>query len=266
MPLNTIALELVPPNLDLGVDHARAEAGKVLRYADQSGITGQIRHVMVPGMIAEDDDRPVEMKPKFDVLDYWSLISPQLPGVSGLCTQVTSFLGEPALRDRVTALKHSGIDVVIFVGIPRTMNDGDGDGVAPSDALSMFSNDIPHRGAIPIPTRDGELDRFAAKCNSGATAGMTQLLYSDAVVDFLNRFAQYSPRRPEVLLSFGFVPRIERRIGLIDWLIRDAGNPGVAKEQAFVRELSAAEPAAKLRLLLDLYRRIIDDVLHLGFP
>ena len=46
---------------------------------------------MIPGMIDEDDDRPVEMKPKLDVLDYWSLISPELPGVKGLCTQVTAF-------------------------------------------------------------------------------------------------------------------------------------------------------------------------------
>ncbi len=35
-------------------------------------------------MIAEDDDRPVEMKPKLDVLDYWSRIAPELPGVRGV--------------------------------------------------------------------------------------------------------------------------------------------------------------------------------------
>ena len=49
---------------------------------------------MIPGMIAEDDDRPVPMKPKLDVLDFWSIIKPQLPGINGLCTQVTAFMDE----------------------------------------------------------------------------------------------------------------------------------------------------------------------------
>lgn len=266
MLLNSIALELVPPNLDLGADQARAEADKVLHHARQSGLAEQIRHIMIPGMIPEDDDRPVEMKPKFDVLDFWSAISPQLPGVAGLCTQVTSFLAAEALRERVDALQRSGIDGVIFVGVPRTMNDGDGGGVPPIDALSMFTDSIDHRGAILIPTRDAELHRFAAKCAGGATFGMTQLLYSEAIVGFLRDFAQRSPQRPEILLSFGFVPQLERRVGLIDWLIRDPGNARVAAEQSFVRELSAAEPAVKRRRLLDLYRRVIDGVVGLDFP
>ncbi len=42
-----------------------------------------IGHVMIPGMIDEDAGRPVEMKPKLDVLDYWSLISPEMPGCTG---------------------------------------------------------------------------------------------------------------------------------------------------------------------------------------
>lgn len=132
---------------------------------------------MIPGMIEEDDGRPIEMKPKLDVLDYWSIISTELPGVKGLCTQVTSFVDEPALRARLTDLRDGGFDGIAFVGVPRTMSDGDGSGVAPTDALAVFADLVPHRGAILIPTRSGEQGRFAFKCAQGATYGMTQLLY-----------------------------------------------------------------------------------------
>src|SRR6201985_1965695 len=64
--------------------------------------TCRIRHVMIPGIIAEDDDRPIVMKPKLDVLDFWSIIKPELPGFRGLCTQVTAFMDEASLRDRLT--------------------------------------------------------------------------------------------------------------------------------------------------------------------
>ena len=41
---------------------------------------------------------------------------------------------------------------------------------------------------------------------------MTQLLYSDAIVAFLTDFAHHSDHRPEILLSFGFVPKLESRV------------------------------------------------------
>jgi hypothetical protein len=92
------------------------------------------------------------------------------------------------------------------------------------------------------------------------------LLYSDAVVDFLAEFAKNTDHRPEVLLSFGFVPKVETRIGLINWLIQDPGNAAVADEQAFVKRLATSEPAQKRQLMLDLYKRVIDGVADLGFP
>ncbi|MCV7174562.1 mycobacterial-type methylenetetrahydrofolate reductase [Mycolicibacterium sphagni] len=266
MPLNTIALELVPPNIDRGAEHARDEAHKVLQLSVQAGIAGRIGHVMIPGMIPEDDDRPVEMKPKLDVSDFWSMIHPELPGVHGLCTQVTAFLDESTLRERLTGLGQAGFDGIIFVGVPRTLNDGEGGGVSPTDALSKFDDLVKNRGVILIPTRDGELGRFDFKCDQGATFGMTQLLYSDAIVGFLREFARSSDHRPEILLSFGFVPKMENTVGLIDWLIQDPGNETVAAEQEFVRTLAAREPDAKRRLLLDLYKRVIDGVADLGFP
>jgi hypothetical protein len=264
--LNTIALELVPPNVDDGRERALEDARKVVRYAAESGLDGRIRHVMIPGMIAEDDDRPVPMRPKLDVLDFWSIIKPELPGFNGLCTQVTAFMDEPTLRGRLTDLSAAGMEGVVFVGVPRTMNDGEGSGVAPTDALSIYRQLISNRGVILIPTRDGEHGRFNFKCDQGATYGMTQLLYSDAIVDFLAEFAKTTDHRPEVLLSFGFVPTIESRIELITWLIQDPGNAAVADEQEFVKELAGSEPARKRQLMVDLYKRVIDGVVDLGFP
>ena len=266
MPLNTIALELVPPNLDRGPDHVRDEARKIVELSHKSGISGRIGHVMLPGMIEEDGDRPVDMLPKMDVLDYWTALRPDLPGVQALCTQVTSFHSETALRGRLTDLNAVGFDGVIFVGVPRTMNDGDGDGVAPTDALAKYDELVDNRGVILIPTRAGEQGRFDFKCTKGATFGMTQLLYSDAIVGFLRNFAETTAHRPEILLSFGFVPKMESRVGLIDWLIRDTGNEIVAAEQEFVRRLATGDPATKRGLLVDLYKKVIDGVAELGFP
>jgi hypothetical protein len=266
VPLNTVALELVPPNTDRTPDEVLEEARKVVLLSSETGLDGRIGHVMIPGMIEEDGDRPIEMKPKLDVLDYWSRISPVLPGIRGLCTQVTAFMDEPTLVSRLTALLDAGMEGVAFVGVPRTMNDGEGAGVAPTDALTIFSGLVPNRGAILIPTRAEEAGRFGFKCGRGATYGMTQLLYSDAIVGFLTEFAATTDYRPEILLSFGFVPKVESRVGLINWLIQDPGNAAVAAEQDFVRQLADSDPAVKRRLLVDLYKRVVDGVGDLGFP
>jgi hypothetical protein len=146
------------------------------------------------------------------------------------------------------------------------MNDGEGSGVAPTDALSIYRDLVANRGVIVIPTREGEHGRLNFKCNQGATYGMTQLLYSDAIVGFLGEFAKNTDHRPEVLLSFGFVPKVETRIGLINWLIQDPGNPAVTGEQDFVAKLADSEPAVKRQLMVDLYKRVIDGVADLGFP
>ena len=266
MTLNTIALELVAPNVESGRERALEEAHKVLRCSAEVGLEGRIRHVMIPGMIEEDDDRPIEMKPKMDVLEFWTAIRPELPGVNGLCTQVTAFLDKPALRQRLTDLSSAGFDGIAFVGVPRTMNDGEGSGVAPTDALSIFDDVVPNRGVILIPTREGEHGRFNFKCEQGATYGMTQLLYSDTIVGFLREFAEKTDHRPEILLSFGFVPKMETNVGLINWLIQDPGNAAVADEQEFVKRLAATDPADKRKLMVDLYKRVIDGVGELGFP
>jgi Mycobacterial methylenetetrahydrofolate reductase len=264
--LNTVALELVPPNVDDGPERALEEAHKVLELSKAAGIEGRIGHIMIPGLIAEEDDRPIQMKPKLDVLDFWSAISPELPGISGLCTQVTAFMDERDLSERLANLRVAGIDGIIFVGVPRTMQDGEGSGVAPTDALSMYDQLVRNRGVILIPTREGEQGRFNFKSERGATFAMTQLLYSDAIVAFLRDFAATTEHRPEILLSFGFVPKFENRVGLINWLIQDPGNEVVAHEQIFLAQLADAEPDDKRKLMLDLYKRVIDGVVDLGFP
>jgi hypothetical protein len=264
--LNTIAFELVPPNIELGQERALEDARKVLQFSADAGLAGRIRHVMMPGMIDEDDDRPLEMKPKMDVLDFWTLIQPELPGVNGLCTQVTAFMDEGTLHQRLTDLGAAGIEGIAFVGVPRTMVDGEGSGVAPTDALGLYEDLVDNRGVILIPTREGEFGRFNFKCDRGATYGMTQLLYSDAIVDLLTEVAKTTDHRPEILLSFGFVPKVESRMGLINWLIQDPGNVAVAREQEFVRKLAETEPAERRQLMVDLYKRVIDGVVDLGFP
>ncbi len=266
MTLNSIVLELVPPNVEHGRQKALEEAHKVVQFAEETGIAGRIGHVMMPAMIEEDPDRPVAMKPKLDVLDYWSIIGPELPGVRGLCTQVTAFMDEPALRQRLLTLRSGGIDGVVFVGVPRTMADGEGSGVPPTDALALYQDLVADRGVVLIPTRDGEQGRFGYKCDQGATFGMTQLLYSDAIVEFLTTFARTTDHRPEILLSFGFVPQLEVRRRLINWLIQDPGNPAVAAEQEFVARLADSSPDRKRALMVELYQRVIDGVADLGFP
>jgi len=266
LTLSTVALELVPTNVERGTEQAVEDARKVVQLSADFGLDGRIGHLMMPGLIQEEDDRPVEMKPKLDVLDFWSIIKPELPGIRGLCSQVTAFMDEQALGQRLGELVGAGIDGIVFVGVPRTMADGEGSGVAPTDALSIYRELVDNRGVILIPTREGEQGRFNFKCDQGATFAQTQLLYSDAIVGFLEEFAKRTDHRPEILLSFGFVPKLEDRVGFVNWLIQDPGNAAVADEQAFVKTLAMTEPAQKRTLMVDLYKRVIDGVVDLGYP
>src|SRR5258705_10266056 len=100
LTLNTVAFELVPPNADLGREQALEEARKVLRFSKETGIDGRIGHVMMPGMIEEDDDRPIKMNLGLAGLNFWRITNPNLPGWKGLCTQATPFLDNPPRRHR----------------------------------------------------------------------------------------------------------------------------------------------------------------------
>ena len=102
--MNTVAFELVPPLLEAGTEKAVEEGRNLAEQLRASGLTDRVRHVMIPGMIAEDPDRPVEMKPRMDTLDFWRAIRPELDGVGGLCTQVTAFHAKPELAARLGEL------------------------------------------------------------------------------------------------------------------------------------------------------------------
>lgn len=264
--LKTIALEFVPPTQERGINHAIEDARKVRDLSAQYGMKGKIGHLMIPGMIEEDPDRPVAMKPRLDTLEVWNAARKELDGVRGLCTQVTAFMKEDELDRRTDTLLQSGFEGLIFVGVPRTMADGEGGGVPPMDALEKYKSKIDNRGVILIPTRAEEFGRFNFKCEKGATFGLTQLLYSDAIVGFLKDFASRSEFRPEILLSFGYVPQAEERVNLINWLIQDPGNKAVEDEQRFVSEIAPLSLAEKKPRLLDLYKRVVDGVRDLGFP
>lgn len=264
--MQTIALELVPPDVDGGVDRSVEIGQKVAENARRAGLTDALQHLMIPGMIAEDPDRPVDMTSKMDVLDFWRAVRPEVGDVGGLCTQVTAFDDIPELTERLTALQRSGMDGITFVGVPRTMSDGEGPGIAPTDALAEFAGIVPNRGVILIPTREGEHGRFEFKCDRGATFAMTQLLYSDSIVEFLRDFAARTSYRPDILLSFGFIPAAEARVGLIDWLIQDPGNDLVDQEQEFVARVAERSVEERKKELVELYKRVIDGVGDLGFP
>jgi hypothetical protein len=266
MQSDTIALEFVPPLLAAGAAKAREETHRLVELAARAGLGERLSHLMIPGMIDEDPDRPVPLEPRMDPLEVWRAIRDIAPVRAGFCTQVTPFLRPERLADRVDALVAAGIEGIIFVGVPRGMQDGEGGGLSPAEALTTFSRTIDRRGVILIPTRAGEKDRFAFKCDRGASFGLTQLLFSDAIVDLLGTFARSADHRPEILLSFGYVPALEGRVGLIEWLIQDPGNPRVPMEQAFVARLAELSFAEKKRELLDLYRRCVDGLQDLGFP
>ncbi|WP_305093504.1 mycobacterial-type methylenetetrahydrofolate reductase [Prescottella sp. R16] len=261
--MHTVALELVPPELTAGRDHAVREARSAAQLCARHGLDRHVRHVVLPGLVAEDGGRPVPMTPRMDVCDFWEIVDGVFDGVSGLCTQVTVFDDAARLDARVRRLRDTGVDGVVFVGKPHGAT---ASGVTALDALTRYHDRIARRGVVVMPTRRGEVDRFVAKCERGATFALTQLLYSDRIVGFLRDVAARTILRPEILLSFGFVPGVEQRIGLIDWLIHDDGNDAAHHEQETVAVLSSTDPDRRRTALVDLYRSVVDGVRGLDFP
>ena len=259
----TIALEFVPPDVGADSSLAQAEAAKARELLRTSGISDRVNSLLVPGIIAEDSDRPVPLNPKMDPLDVVRAVAKTLP-LDFILTQVTAFSSASALGDRLRALQSAGVRRVVFVGVPRTLADGEGPGVTPTDALSGFRDEIPDRGVILIPTRPDEKGRFEAKTKAGANFALSQMLFSDHVTSFIPTVEVEQPR-PEILLSFGYVPRAEGRIGLIRWLIRDETDQA-RREMAWVEALSDRSFSEKKAALLDLYKCVTDGMRESGYP
>lgn len=263
--MSTVALEFVPPIADGGVEKAQEEANKVKQLLVKHNIDDQVNSLIIPGIIEEDPDRPVALQKKLDPMDTWKAVRDILP-LECRVTQVTAFHSEDQLTERFRNLRSEGIDHAVCVGVPRTMEDGEGNGVPPTEALQKFKKEMPSRGVILIPTREGEQGRFKYKIDQGADFAMCQLLYSDYIVDFLRDMTKQTDERPTILLSFGHVPKAETQKGLIRWLIKDEGNPLVEKEVEFVSRLAEMDPDEKLKEMKDLYQRVVEGVRDLGFP
>lgn len=259
----TVALEFVPPSAKGGVQKARAESAMVRDLLRREGLAERVNTLLIPGMIAEESDRPVPLEEKMDPLDVWKASREALP-LRCIVTQVTAFATAEALADRLETLRGAGIDRVVFVGVPRTLADGQGPGVPPTDALARFREEVPHRGVIWIPTREAEKARFEAKIRAGANFALSQLLCSDYVTRFVPTLELPEPR-PELLLSFGYVPKAEARVGLIRWLIRDQTEQA-KREMEWVAEVAALSFERKKQALVDVYRRVTDGLRESGFP
>ena len=262
--MNTIALEFVPSSVNAGPAGAVEEAKKAKRLLEKSGLADCINSIFIPHLIEEDPNRPVSLAEKMDPLTTRNAIFKELP-LSYIVAQVTFFSSTDRLNSRVKQLQKAAIERIVFVGVPRTMADGEGSGMSPVDALKFFRHKVPFRGVILIPPRPQEKKRFEFKLQAGANFALTQLLYSDYIVKFLRSLSKDGRQRPEILLSFGYVPAVELKKGLIRWLIQDQ-VPEVQQEMNYVSRLAALPFKEKKLELVELYRRIVEGAGELGFP
>lgn len=261
--MSTVALEFVPPDLARGPNHARETAERVRELLVAEGIFDRVNALLLPGMIHEDADRPIPLEPKLDVLDLDREIREILDAQS-IVTQVTAFSSTAELDARMDALRASGIQRAVFVGVPRTLADGQGPGLTPADALRRYRDRLQSCGVVMIPTRTSEAARFQEKVSAGANLALTQMLFSDLTARVLADVQVEGPR-PEILLSFGYVPKVEERVGLIRWLIRDSTEEA-QNEMEIVAKLAGMSFPAKKAMLVDLFQRVTEGVARTGFP
>lgn len=259
----SIALELVPAAKTNGRETTLKEVRTVREKLEKAGILNEINTVMIPQVISEDEFRPVELEAKLDPIEAKRYMSEVLP-VDYIATQVTVYTPMEQLRERARALQNEGINRVIFVGAPRVENERMV-GPTPPEAISGVKDIIPSCGVILIPTRESEVDRFAAKVNAGATFGNSQLLFSDYMGTFLGDLAQKTDERPEIMLTFGYVPKAETKVGLFEWMIWDE-QPVVRDEIEFVKNIADKPFKQKKEQLVDLYKRVIDSAHKQDFP
>ena len=132
------------------------------------------------------------------------MISPELPGSKDSAPRsrrspTRLHCGRAIGTDLVSA----GMEGVAFVGVPRTWPTARVPGVRAHRCPGALRRrpGSQSRGYL-IPTRADEIGRFGFKRRQGATYGMTQLLYSDAIVGFCGSSPRADDARPEILLSF----------------------------------------------------------------
>ena len=261
--MTTILYELVPPSLNGGQESVKQEALKLKDLLNSSGLVGRINSLLIPQIIPEELDRPIPLEEKIDPLDTVPILTQEL-AVSLMLTQVTAFTSVERLSNRLKKFRQSGVDRVVFVGVPRVFREEDAIGPAPGEAIRIFHDLIPSRGVILIPTRIDEDQRFRSKAEAGANFALTQLLFSDYITGFLKELDSLA-EKPEIILSFGYVPKVELEKGLLRWLIHDTPDV-VQKEVEYIADLANQSFKEKKRRLVDLYKRIADSVSGGDFP
>lgn len=260
---STIALEVVPPSVSGGRELAIQETDRLKTLLDKSGLTNTINTLLIPQIISEDGDRPIPLDQKIDPLDFQNVLKKQLP-ISFILTQVTVFTPLEGLMERLERIRSAGVQRVVFVGVPRVFDQKDLVGQFPSEAINTFRSLIPSRGVILIPTRPDEEKRLQSKLDAGANFVLTQLLFSDQIVSFLSNW-DATVVKPEIVLSFGYVPRFELKVGLMRWLIRDI-SPGAQIDSDNIEKTAGLTFKSKKLFLLELYKRVTDGALKTGFP
>ena len=258
----TRCMAVAPPQGSLGLAGAEDRAQQVRSKLSQSGLLERLDTLFLPMVIHEDSFRPTALEPAVDPLDFQQALAEQVD-IDFIVTQVTPFTPIDELERRVERARWQGVGRKVFVGVPREFDPDDVVGLYPDQALKYFSHTMPSRGVIMIPTRVGESARFGHKVESGATFTITQLLYSEAVIDFLRALPPEVLRTTEFILSFGYIPRIERDNGLIQWLIQD-DPPAAEAEMRWVADTARRPFAQRKRRLLEHYQRVIDGVTALG--
>jgi len=261
--MGTVALEFVPPDRARGAEHAVRGAERVRELLASAGLLARVNALLIPGMIPEDDDRPIPLAEKLDVLEVHRATRAALP-LRNIVTQVTAFSSAERLDERIAEIEAAGVERTVFVGVPRTLTDGAGPGLAPSVALERYAQRLAGRGVVLIPTRQDEAARFGAKVAAGANLALCQMLFSDQIAHVLPEVEIEGPK-PEILLSFAYVAQAETRTGLIRWLIRDA-TPAGQRELETVLEIAAKPFADKKAALVEIYRSVIEGVQDLGYP
>lgn len=259
----TVALEIVPPIIERGGALMVEEALKVRALLLQTGLAVRVNTILVPQLVPEDDGRPIALQPRLDPLEVRHAFSGCLRA-SFILSQVTVHSPASVLTERVGLLQSSGVERIIFVGAPRQGGRGLA-GPSPEAALAAFRDTVPSMGVILIPTRIGEKERFLRKLEAGAGFAVTQLLFSSHIVHFLREMAAY-PFRPEILLSFGYVPRAEIEKGLLRWLIRDDKSPFVDQENDRVLKLAGLPVEQRRAALVAMYKGVVQEAAGLGFP
>jgi len=255
--MSTIAFELVPTSAGGSLPLAKREVQKVKAALQRNGLYDRINTFMLPHIISEDSDRPVPLDEKMDPLDFSRVITKERIDVDFILSQVTVFTTREDLEARLKHIRSADIERLVFVGIPREIGGRAVVGPFPNEAMSLFRDLMPYRGAVLIPTRPDEETRLLQKLDAGANFVLTQMLFSDQIVSFLKGLPERQVS-PEILLSFAYVPNVESRVGLLRWLIRDETSSLVNRELEEIATLARVPFKEKKARLLDLYKRIVD--------